>query len=221
MDDDPAREAKLREFDRYFCATDAVLREDCFAVANAAVNYKGPDGVATFRAKDVVQKLADGYKGYAAIASLVCSWLKKLESQPASYAQESEPGKTHVSEGVAEQIFHGTSDPPSFIADGGCHDEFFFLAEFVKQSYSPPSFKDVVKDGEAPSWVKELISQPRGRELIFQLSRSHANCPFIGWAIKAIVTAGHRVDVTSPGTCMASYFAVFFRCVAAPAPLRP
>lgn len=95
MDDEAVREAKIREFDRYFCATDAVLREDCFAVANAAVNYKGPDGVATFRAKDVIQKLADGYKGYAAIASLVCSWLNKLESQPASHVQSSQPGEHH------------------------------------------------------------------------------------------------------------------------------
>lgn len=95
MDDQAVREAKIREFDRYFCATDAVLREDCFAVANAAVNYKGPDGVATFRAKDVIQKLADGYKGYAAIASLVCSWLNKLESQPTSQVQSSQPGERH------------------------------------------------------------------------------------------------------------------------------
>eukprot|EP00892_Ulva_mutabilis_P007330 jgi/Ulvmu1/496/UM001_0504.1 len=186
MDDDTAREAKLREFDRYFCATDAVLREDCFAVANAAVNYKGPDGVATFRAKDVIQKLADGYKGYAAIASLVCSWLQKLESQPTTHTSPSEP-------------------------DEGGHDEFYFLAEFVRQSYSPASFKDVVKHGEAPSWAKDLVSQARGRELVFQLSRSHANCPFIAWAIKATVTAGHAVDVTTPGSCMASYFAVFFK----------
>lgn len=95
MDDEATRDAKIREFDRYFCATDAVLREDCFAVANAAVNYKGPDGVATFRAKDVIQKLADGYKGYAAIASLVCSWLKKLESQAVPHAQPSQPGVLH------------------------------------------------------------------------------------------------------------------------------
>lgn len=91
--DEAARDAKLREFDRYFCATDAVLRDDCFAVANAAVNYKGVDGTATFRAKDVIQKLADGYKCYAAIASLICSWLKKLESQPEQLEQSSQPGK--------------------------------------------------------------------------------------------------------------------------------
>lgn len=76
------------------------------------------------------------------------------------------------------------------------HDEYHFLSEIVKQSFAPECFQDVLLNGGPPPWVAELISDSRGRDLIFQLAAAHTTPnPFLGWAIKHIIDAGHEPPV--------------------------
>ena len=74
--------------------------------------------------------------------------------------------------------------------------EYHFLSQVVKQNFRPECFQDILLNGGPPAWVAELISDPRGRDLIFQLAASHTNPdPFLAWTIKHIVAAGYDTPV--------------------------
>jgi hypothetical protein len=74
--------------------------------------------------------------------------------------------------------------------------EYHFLSEVVKQNFRPECFQDILLNGGPPPWVAELVADPRGRQLIFELAASHTNPnPFLGWAIKQIIAAGHETSV--------------------------
>ncbi|GAX82209.1 hypothetical protein CEUSTIGMA_g9637.t1 [Chlamydomonas eustigma] len=148
--------------------------------------------------EQLIESLTDSYVGYAQMASLVCHW-------------------NHLADYKAESIDAGAptaSTSESHVKD---FDEFHFLKEFVKQKFDSEKLAGVFhqNNGKPPAWIENLTQDPRGRQLIYELSAAHRNSLILNYGIQKILMQGHEDEVASVGSSLASYFSVFHRLLVA------
>ncbi|GLC69877.1 hypothetical protein PLESTF_000890600 [Pleodorina starrii] len=96
------------------------------------------------------------------------------------------------------------------------HDEFFYLKEFAKSKFDPDKFISVFGSQSTRSqgglaWLDGLLSDPRGRKLIYELSAAHRNSLLLNFAIQKIMKMGYQDEVAAAGSGLASYFSVFHK----------
>mmetsp|Transcript_10122 Transcript_10122/g.21655 ORF Transcript_10122/g.21655 Transcript_10122/m.21655 type:complete len:648 (+) Transcript_10122:87-2030(+) len=156
----------------------------------------------------LVECLADSYVGYAQMAGLVCQWLKVADGSDAAGATTSaqQPG-----------MEAGADAPSTSRSSKQQLDEFHFLKEFTKSRFDPDKLSGVFMQygGKPPPWLEGMTSDPRGRQLIYELSAVHKNCLLLNFAIQKILLQGHEDEVASVGSSLAGYFTVFHRLLAA------
>ena len=103
------------------------------------------------------------------MASLVCEWLKLTD----------EKGGGQDAAGPSS-----TAPKPDALLD-----EFSFLKEFAKQKFDSEKLTGVFseKGAKPPGWIEQLTQDPRGRQLIYDLSASHRNCLLLNYGIQKIL----------------------------------
>eukprot|EP00775_Hariotina_reticulata_P012244 gene12244-12381_t len=92
-------------------------------------------------------------------------------------------------------------------------NELHAQQELVKERFEAAKFLGVFRKGH-PDWLNELISDRRGRQLIYDLSAAHKNSLLLNYAIQRILKQGHQEEVSLVGGALASYFEVYHRLLA-------
>jgi TH1 protein len=90
-------------------------------------------------------------------------------------------------------------------------DEFSFMAQLVEEQFNPSAFASIFTQAGPQLWAEQLISDARGRRLIYSLASKHGHDLFLGWAIKRCLQLGHEADLAIAGHAMAGYFCVYHR----------
>ncbi|KAG2489646.1 hypothetical protein HYH03_011925 [Edaphochlamys debaryana] len=135
----------------------------------------------------ILESLSEGYVGYAHMAMLMAKWMEAVDDEPSAE-----------------------------------HDEFFYLKagampclEFVKSKFDPDKFISVFGSqstrAQVLPWLDGLLSDPRGRKLIYELSAAHRNSLLLNFAIQKIMKMGYQDEVAAAGSGLASYFSVFHK----------
>ncbi|KAK9816978.1 hypothetical protein WJX72_007733 [[Myrmecia] bisecta] len=137
----------------------------------------------------VVEMLSENYKGYAQMASLLCSWLKMTDNDPS--------------------IASGTHDHKL-----GELDEPYFLRALARDKFDPEKLDGTLRGSGPPRWLNGLAGDRMGRQLIYELSAQHRNCLLLNFAVQKILEDGHENEVASIGSSLAGYFGVFHRLMA-------
>lgn len=136
--------------------------------------------------EQLVEALSDGYVGYPQMVNLLTGWMQIMD-EPRGHATRHD-------------------------ANTG-HDSYYFLKELVKQKFSPDKLASVFSQygGKPPPWLEQLVTDARGRKLIYELSATHRNCLLLDYGIQRILKMGHSDEVAQVGSSLASYFSVFHR----------
>jgi hypothetical protein len=206
-------------------APDAVMEPDIIDVlgdymkSNMLLYGADADAVAV----DVVRFLEGGYEGYAHMGSLVCSWLRGVEGNEDNEEEEEEdadddrgPKRQRVGTPNSTTVRNsGTVNDNNNAAvtdvDGAPADEAWFLRELILEKFKPSTFENLFTSGGGgpPRWLNALVSEPGGRELIFQLSNKHDDSLLLSFALKKIVSKGYDEEVARKDVDLSRYFDVY------------
>ena len=220
--------AHVQALEQRLQAPDAVMEPDIFDVLGdymqSSMHFYGTDADAV--AVDVVRFLEGGYEGYAHMGSLVCSWLRIVDenNEDESDVDEHDDDENDDGRGAKRQRV----DTPNSLSvknsgivnynntasadiDGAPADEAWFLRELILEKFKPSTFENLFTSGGGgpPRWLNALVSEPGGRELIFQLSNKHDDSLLLSFALKKIVSKGYDEEVARKDVDLSRYFDVY------------
>lgn len=168
---DDSRRAQLKEVmaslvEKQLKAPDAIMEHTILRTIAAYVQNEG-------NPEDIVQHLADGYRGYADMITTLSDWL--VESGMAG---------EEVTELIQARI-----------------------QSLITQHFNVDQANSILGSGKAP-WLNDMIAIPTWRKMIYTLSQSYADSPFLNLVIKRICDAGY-LDEISHVTSVANEVDVF------------
>ena len=196
-------------------APDAIMEPDIFDVLTDYFKWVPFTDAA---AADVIRFLEGGYEGYAHMGSLVCSWLRYVDDNDEEYHEEDRgvkrqrvgtPTSMAPRSGMGVNGVQGNS--PCTDTEMAPDDEATFLRELVLEKFKPSTFENLFTTGGGgpPRWLNALVSEPGGRELIFQLSNKHDDSLLLSFALKKIVSKGYGEEVARKDVDLSRYFDVY------------
>jgi negative elongation factor C/D len=177
--------ASLLELEKQLSAKDSVMEPHVAGVLRAYVADGG-------NPKTAVDLLADNFRGYAPMASLVCDWLSATDTATTDRAV---PLNTAV------------PGPPG--PEGSTY-EYRFLEAVVRARFDGKRVDEETKRLQAtPKWFTDLMNSAQGRQLLYALAEQHRGCITVGLAIGHAWTLGHTDEVARLGAAAASKFDIF------------
>lgn len=152
----------------------------------------------------VVQKLVQGYTGYAQMCNIVAGWLCSTTDVAALPV-------------TAESINFTNSgtviQSPSIQKQGNISKEegivMNTLASFIKQKFDTSAADSLLDLGsEVPTWLLEMIQQPPLRRLLVELFDANRGSVLLGYCLRKISSMGFHRDIAEV-VGEADYFQVF------------
>lgn len=205
--------AHVRALEERLLAPDAVMEPDIFVVVNGYMEKRGQNTSAA--AVDVIRFLEGGYEGYAHMGSLVCSWLRYVDENDDDDDDDRGAKRQRVgtpnSAGTKSSAGVNDNNTATADVDEAPADEAWFLRELILEKFKPSTFENLFTSGGGgpPRWLNALVSEPGGRELIFQLSNKHNDSLLLSFALKKIVSKGYAEEVARKDVDLSRYFDVY------------
>jgi TH1 protein len=81
----------------------------------------------------------------------------------------------------------------------------------VRDRFDPGAFASIFTRDVPPEWAEQLIDDPGGRQLVYELASQHGHSVFLGWAIKRCLQLGHEAELDVAGPALAEYVGLLLR----------
>lgn len=83
----------------------------------------------------------------------------------------------------------------------------------LQRSFDADKFQaQLMESRSRPAWMDDLISKPRGRQLLCALAQQHPNALVLEMALKRIIKRGFIDEIAESGGALSGMLAVFHRC---------
>jgi hypothetical protein len=177
--------AMLPLWEKRLQAPDSIMEVD---VASIIDKYLKASKV---RPAVVVQKLCDSYTGYAKMTELLSSWLEVSQGNPPASAATAAAAAAEGAPTDSDDFLYG------------------LLSKLIKQKFDKKLADSLIRPGsEVPSWLTEMMNDPKWRKLLIELLDSNRGSALLGYCLRQISSMGYHREI---GQTIrdADYFLVF------------